>query len=242
MSEVNQDNRDKKYNEWARRNPAIVSIVFPLLVSVYLYQENTLELNNVRYIVGVFLSFGTIIPALFFFFQSSIREISVLIVEKLLFGIFGRPAVNFMMTSDKTLSDERKNRIIKKANESKIYLDIIDDNNKDKEIVEDKKIAVKEAFEIIRESCRENPILFEFNCTYGFFRNLCGGFIVDLIICALLAIFNDTNQMKLSQFYTVSAIVLTVLLVFCIICTYYSAKRYAERVYVLYDSDNKRKQ
>ena len=58
MSEVNQENRDKKYNDWARRNPAIVSIVFPLLAAVYFFQEYTAELDEVRYIVGGVLSFG----------------------------------------------------------------------------------------------------------------------------------------------------------------------------------------
>lgn len=77
MSNINQENRDRKYNEWARRNPAIVSIVFPLLVAVYFFQKNSVELSDVRYIVGAILSFGSIIPALFFFYQSSIREFSI---------------------------------------------------------------------------------------------------------------------------------------------------------------------
>lgn len=115
MSGINQELRDKKYNEWARRNPTIVSIVFPLLVATYFFQENTAELDEVRYVVGTLLSFGAIIPALLFFFQSSIRELSVLLVEKPLYAIFGRPAVNLMKKNNGGLSPQRKKRIMDKA-------------------------------------------------------------------------------------------------------------------------------
>lgn len=234
MSEFSQENRDKKYNDWARRNPAIVSIVFPLLVAVYFFQEYTAELNTVRYLVGVVLSFGTIIPALFFFYQSSIREISIMLVECPLFRIFGRPSVNYMKKDNSTLTDERKMRIIEKAKKSNISLLIIEE---EKESAKKQKQTVLEAYESIREICRENPILFEFNCTYGFFRNLSGGLIVDLGICVMLAIFNELRQLGIGDMLLYSTIVIIVLLVFCYLCTYFSAKRFAKRVYVLYDSD-----
>ena len=111
MSEVNQENRDKKYNEWARRNPAIISIVFPLLVAVYFFQEYYDELSDVRYIVGAILSFGSIIPALFFFYQSSIREFSILFVERPLFWVFGRPSSNLM--KKKKLQQMKQQRLLK---------------------------------------------------------------------------------------------------------------------------------
>ena len=233
MSEINQEKRDQKYNVWARRNPAIVSIVFPLLIAVYLFQKYTTELSNVRYIVGVVLSFGSIIPALLFFYQSSIRELSVLFVEKPLFLIFGRPAVNLMQKSDNTISEKRKERILEKANAAGIYA-IYTDSNDCKDKKKNKKI-VREAFESIREYCRENPVVFEFNCTYGFFRNLSGGLIFDLFLCGFLAILNSRKQLDIETILSVSVVVLVVLLLFCLVCTYCSAARYAKRVYVIYD-------
>lgn len=234
MSEVNQENRDRKYNEWARRNPAIVSIVFPLLATVYFFQKYTAELNNVRYVVGVVLSFGAIIPALLFFYQSSIREISVLIIEKPMFFIFGRPAAKLMKKSCGILSDQRKARIIKKAKEANIDA-IYTDGDTPKSYWARRK-AAREAFEKIRETCRENPVVFEFNCTYGFFRNLCGGLVVDLLICWGLCVLNGKKQLGIENLINGSAWVIGALLVFCLICTYYSAMRYAKRVYVVYDN------
>ena len=234
MSGVNQENRDRKYNEWARRNPAIVSIVFPLLAAVYFFQEYTAELNSVRYIVDGVLSFGAIIPALLFFYQSSIREISVLFVEAPLFLLFGRPAVNLMKKKCGILSEQRKERILKKAKEANIYAIYTDgDNPKERSA---RRKAVREAYEKIRESCRENPVLFEFNCTYGFFRNLCGGLIVDLLICWGLCILNGKEHLGIENLINGSAWVIGVLLLFCLICTYYSAIRLAKRVYVIYDN------
>ena len=234
MSEVNQENRDRKYNEWARRNPAIVSIVFPLLVAIYFFQEYTAELNNVRYVVGVVLSFGAIIPALLFFYQSSIREISVLIVEKPMFFIFGRPAANLMKKSCSILSEQRKERILKKAKEDNIDA-IYTDGDIPKGCFARRQVA-REAFEKIREKCRKNPVVFEFNCTYGFFRNLSGGLIVDLLICWGLCILNGKEQLGIENLVNGSAWVIGALLVFCLVCTYYSAMRYAKRVYVIYDN------
>ena len=233
MSEVNQEHRDAKYNNWARRNPAVVSIVFPLLIAVYFFQKYTTELSSVRYIVGVGLSFGAIVPALLFFFQSSIREISVLLVEAPLFFILGRPAANLMKKKNGAFSDQRKERILKKAKENGIDA-IYTDGDNPKGRLNRRKVA-KEAFEKIRETCREDPVVFEFNCTYGFFRNLSGGLVVDLLICLTLSILNSNYSLSMDKVVSVSAIFLGVLLVFCIICTYISAIRYAKRVYVLYD-------
>lgn len=233
MNVVNQEKRDLKYNEWARRNPAIISIVFPLLIAVYMFQQYTVELSNVRYIVGVVLSFGTIIPALLFFYQSSIREISVLFVEELLFAIFGRPAVNLMKKDNRTLSNRRKESIIQKAREA--GFNVIYTDGKDRKERKENRIIGREAFEIIREYCRDNPIVFEFNCTYGFFRNLSGGLIVDLLLCCLFSIINCKLQIGIGNILGVSAVLLGVLLVFCLICTYFSEKRYAKRVYVVFE-------
>ena len=234
MSEVNQELRDRKYNDWARRNPAIISIVFPLLIVLYFFQENTADLSSVRYIVGVILSFGTIIPALFFFYQSSIREISVLLVEIPLFFIFGRPAANLMKKKNNILSAQRKERILAKAKAASIDAIYTDEDNS-KNCIERRKSA-REAFEKIRENCRENPVVFEFNCTYGFFRNLSGGLIVDLLICGGMACYNCKNTLNIEQMISTSAIIIGALLMFSLICTYFSAVRYAKRVYVLYDN------
>lgn len=233
MSEVDQEHRDAKYNNWARRNPAVVSIVFPLLIAVYFFQEYTAELSSVRYVVGVILSFGAIVPALLFFFQSSIREISVLLVETPLFFIFGRPAANLMKKKNRVLSSQRKERIIKKAKKNGIEA-IYTDGENPKGYLDRRKVA-REAFEKIRETCRENPVAFEFNCTYGFFRNLSGGLIVDLLICLALSFLNTNHSLGVGSIVHVSAKILVALLVFCLICAYISATRYAKRVYVLYD-------
>lgn len=234
MNEVNQEHRDRKYNEWARRNPAIVSIVFPLLVVVYFFQEYTAQLDNVRYIVGVVISFGSIVPALLFFYQSSIREISVLLVEKPLFFLFGRPSINMMRKCGWILSEQRKERIIKKANAEGIDA-IYTDGNTPKGYFARRKM-VREAFERIREKCRDNAILFDFHCTYGFFRNLSGGLIVDLLFCWELCILDTKLVLGIGDIVNICSMIIATLFLFCLVCTYYAAIRYAKRVYVIYDN------
>lgn len=227
MSKINQKERDRKYNNWARRNPAIISIVFPLLVSVYFFQNYTSELSNTRYIVGVILSFSSIIPALLFFYQTVIRDLAIFIVEKLIFRVFGKPAVNLLKKKNSELSQKRRERLLKKAQAIEIIVSSAPDKEKEYEEI------LCDFFEQIREKVRDNSIVFEFNCFYGFYRNLSAGLIVDLLMC--LGLFFLNFKKKIGPFLGISSIVIFLLLVFCLICTYASAKRYAKRVYVLYD-------
>ena len=48
MTEIDQEKRDKKYNQWARHYPAIVNLVFPLIVIVYAFFDKINVPNDLR--------------------------------------------------------------------------------------------------------------------------------------------------------------------------------------------------
>lgn len=50
------------------------------------------------------------------------------------------------------------------------------------ELIKNKKYCqeVNEVVYRIKENTRHSHILFEFNCIYGFYRNLLGGLLLDL--------------------------------------------------------------
>lgn len=236
MSEYSQADLDKKYNEWARRNPAIISIVFPLLVAVYFFQEYTEELSNIRYLVGVVLSFGSIVPALIFFYQFALREVSIWCIEEPLYLLLGRPAVNIMRKNNCTISRTRKERILEIARNEGIDAIFVDE--KVPKSRRERRQKAREAFELIREDCRDNSIAFEYNCIYGFFRNLSGGILFDFVLFKLISRLDIFVRVikKYDASFVVSccSIALLILLVVCVFCTYSSAIKYAKRVYVLY--------
>lgn len=229
MSTKNQEKRDLKYNEWARKYPAVISMMFPLLISVFLYQKYTEDLNTVRYIVGVIISFGTIIPAVLFFYQLFIREVAIILVEKPLYCVLGRPCVNLIYGKWTVLSKQRRKRIKEKL---KTKYRIYPPSHGKRGI---KRVIYREIFELIREECRDNSVAFEYNCIYGFFRNLSGGLFMDLFFCLGLSYMNIRLQLGIESLLFVSMITIGTLLLLCIVFTYTSAVKYVKRVYVIFE-------
>lgn len=73
MADFDQEKRDKKYNQWARYYPAIVNLIFPLIVIVYAFFDKihvsgnlTLTVSRIELITKIILVFGSVIPAFVF--------------------------------------------------------------------------------------------------------------------------------------------------------------------------------
>ncbi len=188
MADFDQEKRDKKYNQWARYYPAIVNLIFPLIVIVYAFFDKihvsgnlTLTVSRIELITKIILVFGSVIPALFFFYVFFIRELSMHVVERFLDAFLGKETVNMLSDENHTFSEDRK-KAIKDKIKSDFEIEIPAEGNK-RWLFPKKtafRIKVDEAFDRIRENTRQSAILFEYNCVYGFFRNLSGGLFFNL--------------------------------------------------------------
>ena len=96
----------------------------------------------------------------------------------------------------------------------------------------DYRQIVNEAVTLIREDTRHDPILFEYNCIYGFYRNLAGGMLLNIIILVLLYFCSDSRAyielLKWGFYIMLSVLCLSLLFVRT------SGKRYAMRLFVVF--------
>lgn len=241
MADFDQEKKDKKYNLWARNYPAFVSLVFPLLGVIYVFFGGVKDIkgldeaySNIEIFLKVILVFGSIIPALFFFYIFTIREVAMSIIPRLMNKLFEVNTTKLLLGKDKTFSADRKKKIKEKIKEKydisipeveKVYKRLLKRDN-------DYRQVVNEAVTLIREDVRHDPILFECNCIYGFYRNLAGGMLLNIIMLVVLYFFSDrgTNIEFFKWGFYIMLSVLGISLLF----VRTSGKRYATRLYVVF--------
>lgn len=238
MAEIDFKERDKKYNLWARKYPAYICLSFLVVVFLF-YIGNTRNeaLDNVKYIFNTLLSLGTIAPALFFFYTFLIRDIAKMFPEDFLYWEFYKPTTGMLFEQNRSFSENNKKKIKEKINSNYgINLDEIPSgaNKKNKKYCQE----VNEVVYRIRENTRHSHILFEFNCIYGFYRNLSGGLLLDLIIIIVLLGVNRLFGLNMSVFLGFMGLLLIFLIIICLCFTWKNGIRYAKRLYIVYLDTN----
>lgn len=238
-----QEKRDKKYNLWARKYPAFVSLVFPLLGIIYVFFGGVEGIDGIKkvysdieVVLKVFLVFGSIIPALFFLYIFSVREIAITLIPRVMNWLFEINTNKLLLSTDNTFSEERK-QIIKQKIQQKYQIQIPDTEKKYKlPFRRDREYRkkVNEAVTLIREDTRPDPILFEHNCIYGFYRNLAGGLLLDLIIVTILLFVNQRYGSNHEELLNWFAYIIAAIFVMSLVFDRTSGKRYATRLYIVF--------
>ena len=173
--------------------------------------------------------FGKVVhvePALFFMYMFVIRDISKWL-EDGIYKLFGKPTTNLLTEENTTFSKEKQQKIRQKI--SNEFCGEFNDGDNYNKTNNDYCKHVDEAVQNIREMTRDSSILFEFNCIYGFYRNLSGGLLLNLlfmIIALLLPIERDL----------ITGLILIDLsiLILSLILTVSNGYRYAKRLYIVY--------
>ena len=183
MNEIDFKERDKKYNLWARKQPAYISLVIPFILIMLFYQEYEQQFSDAKYIFTLIVSIGGIMPSLFFLYMFLLRDIAKIFPEGIL-KLYHYPTTYLLCDESDTFTSARKDEIKQKVkNELSINLFTISYHSiKNREYVQ----RISEVVALIREKTRINHILFEFNCIYGFYRNLTAGFFIDFIILVVV--------------------------------------------------------
>ncbi|WP_425885945.1 hypothetical protein ACPYIV_05070 [Parabacteroides sp. ASD2025] len=232
--EIDQTERDKRYNFWARRQPAYISLVVPFIFILIYYNENQERLSDVKYVVSLLLSLTGVVTSLFFFLSVFIRDMAKFILEKLLWYILGTPTTNLLYDDCFLFTVSRKKDIRKKIKDSlSIDLESISDKSKKNE---EYKRRVNEAVERIREVTRPNAILFEYECIYGFYRNMAAAFLLDDLFIVLpiymyCICYPNTLPYDNGNLIFIGG-VLIVLMILCIVLAYINGVQYAKKLYV----------
>lgn len=247
MENFDQEKRDKKYNQWARYYPAIVNLVFPLIVIVFAFFDKVnvqgdlpKTVSRIELITKIVLVFGSIVPALFFFYVFFIREISMHVVERIMDWFWGKKAINLLKEKNNTFSKDRKAAIKAKIKKDfKIEIPTQGKNRRFFPKKDDFRRKVDEGFDRIREDTRPNAILFEYNCVYGFFRNLSGGLLFNFIVLILLCVFKVSIAPNIKGIIDIYWFAIPILLLVSLIFTRTSGYTYSKRLYIVFLNQEK---
>lgn len=233
MADINQEKRDKDYNYFARIQPAYISLLFPLAVCLFLYQGHLAKLAGdsvIRYIFDKIIYLVFITPALFFLYRFILRDISKMIIEKVLFDIFGSPTTKLMLSDNSAFTNERKQKI-KCLIDRKFGINLDESHSNYKQ-------RVDESVSLIREETRSNAILFEYNYIYGFYRNLSAGILLNIIFSVVLLLLNNLCGYAYKDILVISTILLIIFFLLVIWFAYSAGMTYAKRLYTVFISLN----
>lgn len=246
------------YSKIARTYPAVISlVVFLVMILIIacnniesillLYQkygsllikisENPLFLKFAK-IVPITVVFVSILHALFLLQKLFIRDVSKFFPEKLINTIWGIPTTRLLCVENRTYSEEQIKLIFAKL-QNRHQIDLSGFENKSLSNF-DYVREVENAISLIREDTRDNYILFCNNRIYGFWRNLCGGFLLNLILLLILKICDlfcsSCTIYTFSQFFIVF-VFLALFIVVSFALTFKNGLVYAKQLYTAFLSE-----
>ena len=231
---MEQKEKDTKYNRWAREIPTYICMAFPFSLFLFvLFEMDKERQDSIQWFLAKAVMWGAaIFPALFFLLRMIIRDFSSLIADNLLFQWWGkyylwpRFMYRIFLKEGTCISDNSMKEI--KNNLSKKGFKLDDCKN------DEKKRIIKEIIEYIKNSTRDDGIVFEYNIFYGFYRNMVGGlFLINLLFYFLSFLdFNLTNNLK-TEISTIHLIIWA-LFGICLFFMYYSDYKYAVKMIYYY--------
>lgn len=225
-----KENRNEKYNDWARKYPAYICLAIPIVLGVAMGINNYMTTRVWSNAFTYLLSVSTICTALFFLLRFTLRDISKFYPGKILFCDRLKPTTRILYSTDETYTEEYKVDIRKKIQVKKN----IDLQKYKPKTYQNKRYVkrVDEAVVWLLDVTRFDDILFEHNCIYGFWRNLTGALFVDaLFVFGLAAINKWLHALPFGSTLVWIGIAVTFLSVLTTIVAYKNGRLFAKKMY-----------
>lgn len=225
-----KDKRNKRYDNIARKRPAYISLIVPIVLGLTLGVDDYLVSKDWGNAIIYIISISAISASLFFFLRLFLRDISKLYPEKILFSKRIKPTTRLLYSNDVNFSDEKKLEIRKKIKLKKC-VDLQQIRNKTHE--NDKYVKqVDEVVDWLLDVTRFDDILFDYNCIYGFYRNLTAAVFVDALLVFVLAAINKWwTAIPFGSVYLWLAIVLVFISVLIMYLAYSNGLIFAKKMY-----------
>jgi hypothetical protein len=205
--------KNKIYEKRAHLYPVITSMLVPLFLLIILSSKYLSEFNNLKYIWNIAITIipaGLVTTAIGFGVKNIARSTSKMIFQ---FPLFKEdetqmPTTDFLLWSNEMISNQRKTQIRLKIKQD-IGISLFDEEQERENPYEARQLIV-DAVKQIREKTRDNGILFNYNCNYGFMRNFLGANLWALAITLMIIALNFYKP-YLSNFIVIGSI--TVILI-----------------------------
>jgi len=203
MKQIDKETKEKRskvYYSKARIKPAYIFLIVPIFVGLAMGFNEFLETQMWGKALVYVLSLGAISSALFFLLRLVLRDISLVYPGKILFCDRLKPTTSMLYADDDVFTEENKTAIRKKI-KSKKGIDLQSFKHK---TYKNKKYVkrVDEAVNWLLDVTRFDDILFDYNCIYGFYRNLTAAIFMDgIVLFALAAINRWGMSLPLGRFF-----------------------------------------
>lgn len=202
--------RDKIYEKKARLYPVVFTMLIPgFIVFLFLIYSLKWNVSPVIRAITAIIPAGLIAAAFSYYLKNVVRAISKWIFQ---FKYYKKdesymPTTELLLWSNDEFTDDYKIRIRNEiSTKFNVKLSTVEEE-KTNEIKARKLIA--EVVPQIRDTTRDDIILFNYNCYYGSIRNVIGGCALALIIIAIFFVINIFTH-TLPMYYILVALVLNI--------------------------------
>lgn len=230
-------NRDKIYEKKARLYPVMVAMLIPLFLIIHLSSQMIGTFNQLEEIWNIAISIipATLITgALMYGVKSLSRSTSKALFQFPLFkeNESKMPTTELMLWSNKSISKQNKQLVREKIQNELGLVLMLEEQEKSNE--EEARLLIADAVKQIREKTRENLILFNYNCNYGFIRNFMGANFWALIIVLCIGIFIFFNPLIDSRLIFGAIIIILVSYPITFFLLKQNSREYARQLYTAY--------
>lgn len=188
---------NKIYEKYARLYPVIVAMLIPLILFVIIGSalSNTyLKLHHIWNVMISIIPASLITAALGYGVKQVARSTSKKLFQYPLFkeDETKMPSTEYLLWSTK-LASKQKKQLIRDKIKQVIGLELMNEQQEHQDENE-ARLLIVDAVTQIREKTRENRILFNYLCSFGFLRNLLGANVWALFITFIIMIINIWSQ------------------------------------------------
>lgn len=229
--------RNKIYEKKARLYPVIIAMIIPFFIilnfsngvlSIY----NKLE-DNWNLLISIFPA-SLITGSLIYGVKLLARSTSKILFQFPLFeeNETKMPTTELILWKNENLSKQNKKLIHEKI-KADLGLILF---NEEEELLNEKeaRLIISDSVKRIREKTRENIILFNYNCNYGFIRNFMGANIWALLIVIVIGIINCFYPIVGWKLFIVSTSLIVISFPISFWLLKLNGKEYARQLYTSY--------
>lgn len=230
-------NKDKIYEKKARLYPVIIGMLIPLFLIIHLSSQMISTFNQLEEIWNIAISIlpATLITgALMYGVKYLSRSTSKALFQFPLFkeNESKMPTTELMLWSNKSLSRQKKGLVHKKI-QNDLGLILMTEEQEELE-EEEARLLIADAVKQIREKTRENIILFNYNCNYGFIRNFMGANIWALITVICIGILNYINPLIDNSLVLGAIIIILISYPIAFLLLKQNGREYARQLFTAY--------
>lgn len=181
------------YKKYGRVYPAIAGMLLPALATVWMvysyWSEAATVIKAIKLIVGIFIPTALVYAAIGYALRELCRSISKWLFQ---FPLFKEdetkmPTTEMLLWRNHLVSDEYHQTISQKVAE-RFNIHLMTKEEEEADIVEARLLIVN-AVQNMRQVTRDDKILLQYNCEFGFCRNYLGASVVAIVLLIAIAIF-----------------------------------------------------